>query len=73
MYSLETDTLIVKAIIENDERLLFPATKWDYQGKWGYWKDENTLFLAEFGVDKAWAANIQTGLIVEDNSYDGPP
>lgn len=73
LYLLEMNGFMLKAIVENDERLLFPTSKWDYQGKWGSWKDEHTLFLVEMGKGKDWVINVQTGAIVEDNSYDGPP
>lgn len=73
LYILEMDNLTLRSIIENDDRLLFPTSKWDYQGKWGPWKDENTLYLVEKGNGKDWAINILTGVIVKDNSYDGPP
>lgn len=73
LYVLEMNSFALKTIVENDGRLLFPTSKWDYRGNWGYWKDENTLFLTEFSGDKDWVVNIQTGVIEGDNSYDGPP
>ncbi len=73
LYSLEMKSLTLVPIIENDSRLLFPTSKWDYQGKWGYWKNENTLFLSEFIVPKAWTVNLQTHVIEEDHSPDSPP
>jgi len=73
LYLLELNSFRLRSIIDNDERLLFPTSKWDYQGKWGPWRDENTLFLVEMGQGKDWAVNIQTGVVVEDHSYDGPP
>lgn len=73
LFILEMSNFMLRTIVENDERLLFPTSKWDYQGKWGSWKDKNTLFLVEMGKGKDWAVNIQKGEITVDNSYDGPP
>jgi hypothetical protein len=73
LYSLEMTGLTLIPIIENDSRLLFPTSKWDYQGKWGPWKSDNTLFLSEFVNSKDWSVNIQTHVLEEDNSPDSPP
>ena len=73
LYSLEMSSLTLNTIIDNDARLLFPTSKWGYQGKWSSWKDENTLFLSEFVHPKDWAINVQSGTLEQDNSPDSPP
>lgn len=73
LYSLEISSLTLNKIIDNDERLLFPTSKWGYQFTWSSWKDEDTLFLSEFVHPRDWAVNIRTGALEEDDSPNSRP
>lgn len=73
LYSLEMSSLTLNTVIDTDKRLLFPTSKWGYQGNWSFWKDQNTLFLSEFVNPQGWAVNIETGVLEADNSPDSRP